>query len=240
MDDLLVAVPWAATCPEREAALGWVARQWGSAGLQHGQLMLGLGLTETGEWCKALGVENAIRDQPGDILVVHDADVWCNGTVEAVQRVRDGAPWAVPHIKVRRLTPESTTDVLAGREPNERMPLVHQVEPTIPGYPHPGALGGGVVVLRRDVYEDCPLDLRFLGWGQEDESWGIALTCLHGPPVRLKHDLWHLWHPPADPQRQGNPNGHILYKRYQRAKRRPDQMRALIDEGRAACSLQPR
>lgn len=238
MDDVLVAVPWADTAPERQAALGWVARQWADIG--HVGLVLGLGLTESGEWCKALGVEHAITDRPGDILVITDADVWCDATGEAIQRVRDGAPWAMPHIKVYRLNPESTTDVLAGRQPHERMPLAHQVEPTIPGYPHPGTLGGGIVVVRRDVYEACPLDPRFVGWGQEDESWGMALRCLYGPPVRLKAPLWHLWHPPADPQRQGNPNGHILYKRYSKAKRRPDEMRALIDEGRVACSPQTR
>jgi hypothetical protein len=233
VDDLLVAVPWARTASEREAALGWVVRQWASIG--YVGLRLGLGLTDDGQWCKAFGVANAIRDQPGDILVVTDADVWCDGVVEAIQRVRDGAPWAIPHIKVRRLNPEATTDVLAGREPHEGMLLAHQVEPSLAGYPHPGAMGGGIVVCRRDVYDACPLDPRFVGWGQEDESWGMALQCLYGPPVRLKHDLWHLWHPPADPQRQGNPAGHALYRRYQKAKRRPEQMRALIDEGRVLC-----
>lgn len=232
MDDLLVAVPWAATAPEREQALAWVARQWANVG--HVGLRLGLGLTDDGNWCKALGVANAIADQPGDILVVTDADVFTPGVVDAIERVRDGAPWSIPHNRVYRLNRGATGDVLAGREPHRRMPLEPLVEHTIPGFPYPGVDGGGIVVCRRDVYEQCPLDPRFVGWGQEDEAWARALGCLYGPVGRLEHPLWHLWHPPADPMRKGSPESHALFKRYQKAKRRPEQMRALIDEGRVA------
>lgn len=242
MDDVLVAVPWAATAPEREAALGWVARQWGSVGLQHGQLMLGLGINEAGEWCKALGVENAIRDQPGDILVVSDADVFTDGVVEAIDRVRAGAPWVVPHHKVHRLSPLATRDVLDGRPPHAGMPLDRSFGPDLPGIAYAGVMGGGIVVCRRDVYEDCPLDPRFVGWGQEDESWGLALRCLYGPPVRLSEPLWHLWHPPQPRLNRGTGSeaGMALYRRYSKAKRRPEEMQALIAEGRHACSPQPR
>jgi hypothetical protein len=242
VEDVLVAVPWAATAPEREAALGWVARQWGDTGLPHGQLVLGLGLTETGEWCKALGVEHAITDQPGDILVISDADVFTPGVVEAIERVRAGAPWVIPHHKVHRLNPLATRDVLDGRPPHVGMPLDRSFGPDIPGIAYAGVMGGGIVVLRRDVYEDCPLDPRFVGWGQEDESWGLALRCLHGPPARLSAPLWHLWHPPQPRMNRGtgSDGSAALYRRYSKARRRPDEMRALIAEGRTACSLQPR
>jgi hypothetical protein len=234
VDDLLVAIPWRETDPHRVAALQWVARQWESVG--HTGIMLGASGIE--DWCKALAVENAIRDQPGDILVVSDADAWSPGVVEAIQHVRDGAAWAVPHYKVYRLNQDATAEVLAGREPHEDMPL-DPFRPDLPGFAYAGVLGGGIVVLRREVYEDCPLDPRFRGWGQEDESLGLALTCLHGPPVRLDHPLWHLWHPPQQRKTRGvgSDEGMALYKRYSRAKRRPEQMRALIEEGRHAHCL---
>lgn len=238
MDDVLVALPWAATSPEREAALGWVAHQWGSLGLHHGQLMLGLGQTDDG-WCKAAGVENAIRDRPGDILAISDADVFTDGVVEAVERVRAGAPWVIPHHKVHRLAQEATGDVLAGRPPHVEMPLDRSFGPDIPGLAYAGVMGGGIVVCRRDVYEQCPLDPRFVGWGQEDESWGLALRCLYGPPVRLSEPLWHLWHPPQPRLNRGTGSeaGMALYRRYSRAKRRPEEMRALIEEGRTSAAL---
>ena len=233
MDDLLVAVPWATWCQHRQAALGWVARQWADIG--HVGIRLGKPNSDT--WCKAEAVANAIADQPGDILVVSDADVFTSGVVEAIQRVRDGAPWVIPHHKVHRLSPEATTDVLAGREPHPGMPL-DPFHEGLPGIAYAGVMGGGIVVCRRDVYEQCPLDSRFTGWGQEDESWGLALRCLYGPPVRLSEPLWHLWHPPQPRLNRGTGSeaGMALYKRYSKAKRRPDEMRALIEEGRRACS----
>lgn len=229
MDDLLVAVPWASWCQHRQAALAWVARQWADIG----HVGIRLGKPNSDGWCKAEAVGNAIADQPGDILVVTDADVFSPGVVEAIQRVRDGAPWVIPHHKVHRLSPEATTDVLNGRNPHPGMPL-DPFHEGLPGIAYAGVMGGGIVVCRRDVYGQCPLDPRFTGWGQEDESWGLALRCLYGPPVRLSEPLWHLWHPPQPRLNRGTGSeaGMALYKRYSKVRRRPEQMRALIDEGR--------
>lgn len=232
MDDVLVAIPWASWCEHRQAALAWVARQW--AGIGHVGIRLGKPNSDT--WCKAEAVANAIADQPGDILVITDADVWTDGVTEAIARVVNGAPWVIPHHRVHRLTQAATTDVLNGRSPDPGMPLDPFTE-GLPGIAYTGVMGGGIVVCRRDVYDTCPLDPRFTGWGQEDEAWGLALRCLYGPPVRLSEPLWHLWHPPQPRLNRGTGSeaGMALYKRYARAKRRPDQMRALIDEGRAPC-----
>ncbi len=241
LPDVLVAIPWASWCPHRQAALSWVARQWGALGV-----VPVLGSPGTDEWCKAKAVANAIAGHPGDdrpdILVVADADAWSPGVAEAIQRVRAGAPWVIPHHKVHRLNPEATADVLDGRPPHTGMPLDQSFGPDIPGIAYAGVMGGGIVVCRRDVYEDCPLDPRFVGWGQEDESWGLALRCLYGPPVRLSAPLWHLWHPPQPRMNRGTGSdaSAALYRRYSKARRRPDEMRALIDEGRHACSTQTR
>lgn len=235
LPDVLVAIPWASWCPDRQAALSWVARRWGSLGVTPV-----LGSPGTDEWCKARAVANAIVGPPGDgrpdILVVADADVWSDGVVEAIDRVRAGAPWVIPHRRVHRLTEAATTDVLNGCQPHPGMPLDPFTE-GLPGIAYAGVMGGGIVVCRRDVYEQCPLDPRFVGWGQEDEAWGLALRCLYGPPVRLPEPLWHLWHPPQPRLNRGTGSeaGMALYKRYSRAKRRPEQMRALIDEGRVLC-----
>jgi hypothetical protein len=231
VDGLVVAIPYRETDEHRRSALAWVTTQWRRLGIEPR-----IGQPQPGEWCKATAVADAIAGTTADTLVVSDADVWCDDIPEAINRVCNGAPWAIPHHKVRRLTLEATSDVLNGRHPHEDMPLDPFVE-GLPGIAYTGVMGGGVVVCRRDVYEACPLDPRFVGWGQEDEAFGLALRCLYGPPVRLSAPLWHLWHPPQERLNRGTGSeaGLALYRRYAKAKRRPEQMRALIDEGRVLC-----
>jgi hypothetical protein len=142
---------------------------------------------------KAAAVEDALSRATGDVLVLADADVWCPGVVAAVEAVESGAAWAVPHTLVHRLT-KGATDVMLGREVFGG-PLIEQ---RVEQRPYVGMVGGGCVVLRMDVYEACPLDPRFVGWGQEDAAWGVALTALYGPPWRSTEPLFHLWHPPMD------------------------------------------
>ncbi len=102
-------------------------------------------------------MEAALEQTDADILVVADADVWCEETPDAVEAVVDGAPWALPHTRVRRLTRASTRWLLSGHEPD-------------PGYdveerPYRGLMGGGITVLSREVIRSIPLDPRFVGWG---------------------------------------------------------------------------
>lgn len=229
---LVVAVPYRETDQHRTDALAWTTTRWRRLGLEPS-----LGVLDSPDWCKAEAVRQAITDRPSQIVVIADADCWSDGIPEAINRVCNGAPWVIPHHKVHRLSLEATTDVLAGREPHEQMPL-DPFHEGLPGIAYAGVMGGGIVVCRRDVYEQCPLDPRFVGWGQEDEAFGLALRCLYGPPVRLSAPLWHLWHPPQPRLNRGTGSeaGLALYRRYSKAKRRPDEMRALIDEGRAACS----
>ncbi|MFD5184021.1 hypothetical protein ACFWMQ_15695 [Streptomyces sp. NPDC058372] len=156
------------------------------------------------------------------MLIVADADVWVDVS-EAMTAVDDGAPWAVPHASVRRLTEGAARAVLAGA-PLGDGPLAE------PAYR--GVEGGGVTVLPRILYEQAPLDPRFAGWGQEDEAWGIALRAVAGQPWRGAAPLYHLWHPPQDrlSRRWGSRDGMTLYRRYRHAARRPEEVRSLLAE----------
>lgn len=102
--------------------------------------------------------------------------------------------------------------------------------------PYLGTEGGGIVVLRRELYEACPLDPRFVGWGSEDDSWGMALRTLHGPPLRIRQPLVHLYHPPQPRATRswGSVEGRTLRKRYARASGNPSAMRSLIEEAHDA------
>lgn len=213
-----VLIPWRSGCPHREAALRWVIPQYPwpvFAGCPAGE-----------EWCKAEAVGYALDITDADVLVIADADVWCDETPAAVEAVEQGAPWAVPHISVRRLSKAATADVLAGSPPT----ALHALDE--PAYR--AHIGGGIVVLRRDVYEACPLDTRFVGWGREDDSWGEALRCLYGRPRQGTGQLWHLWHPsqPRTDRKHGSDESEALYQRYLYARHQPARMTQLIEETR--------
>lgn len=214
-----VIIPWApgVGCRHREAALAWTASKW--VGTGH-EVVVG---EHTGPWCKAAAVADGLARATGDVLVVADADVWTPGWEGAVGRVVSGVPWAMPHGKVHRLTHAATQQVLDGHEPAREMDLTQS--------PYQGWPGGGMVVVRRDVYERAPLDPRFVGWSGEDESWAHALRTLAGPGWRGSAPLWHLWHPPQErmSRRWGSHAARALAARYARA-RTLEVMRALVDE----------
>ena len=217
-----VILPWAVDnpCPHRRAALDWVASRWKTTGHQ---VLVG---EHVGPWCKAGAVADALPRATGDVLVIADADVWCTNIDEAINRVRSGAPWAIPHTRVHRLSQESTRLVLAGADPNPGMGHAER--------PYTGFPGGGIVVLPRRLYEEVPFDSRFVGWSGEDESAALAWTCLAGQPWRGTHPLWHLYHPPQlrMSRRWGSPAARALAARYRKAARSPQAMRAILDETR--------
>lgn len=218
-DRVSVIIPWAPDvgCRHREAALAWTVSRWVATGHE---VVVG---EHAGPWCKAAAVADGLARATGDVLVVADADVWTTGWQAAIDQVVSGVPWAMPHGKVHRLTHAATQAVLDGHEPTQGMNLTQS--------PYQGWPGGGMVVLRRDVYAQAPLDPRFVGWSGEDESWAHALRTLAGPGWRGTALLWHLWHPPQErmSRRWGSPEARELAARYVRA-RTFETMRALVDE----------
>ncbi|MEH3055547.1 MAG: hypothetical protein PGN13_16340 [Patulibacter minatonensis] len=221
-----VVIPWRAGCPHRKAALEWVLRQYARA-------LPGWRVTVApapdGPWSKARAVAPAIEASDADTIVVADADVWAPGVSDAVRAIEElGYGYAVPHQYVHRLTGASTADVLGG------FPLAPDL-PTIEP-PYAGVTGGGLMVLPRETALDVPLDPRFTGWGQEDESWGLALQKLAGNHWRGTGHLFHLWHPPQDrlDRRFGSEEGRELFRRYSFAWfDEGEDMRALIEEAKA-------
>lgn len=167
-------------------------------------------------------------------MIVADADVLIDPdhlrrAVTAVTGAATGFKWAVPHRTVRRLDQKATARVHADSWPSEGM---HLNEPVYAGH-----AGGGIVVVRRETFDACPLDPRFAGWGHEDDAWATALRCLHGRPWRSSRTpLWHLWHPAA-PRRSrqfGAEESYALYRRYAAAAGKPTRMAEIVEEARAA------
>lgn len=188
MHDIAVLIPYGNETPWRKAALdtvlGWYARNLPGATVR-------LGHPADGPWCKAHAVAAALREAGrSSVLVVADADCLTPGLHRAVEAVRRGAPWAMPHLKVHRFDREATLRIHQGADPGSLTGRRVHLDQS----PYKGYEGGGVTVLRRETYLDCPLDPCFTGWGQEDEAWALALNALHGPPWREPAPLYHLWH----------------------------------------------
>jgi hypothetical protein len=237
-----VVVPWRSDHGPRAVVWAYVSAWWRE---HHPDWQLLVGeQPDGGPWCKAAAVAAALPSATGEVLVVADADVICDGVATAMGAITvppDAPAWAVPHRRVYRLTAAATTVVLAGGpmpDPGTAAARAagRRPEPAGVEASYTGVAGGGIVVLPRDLYEAVPLDPRFVGWGQEDESWAWALTVLAGKPWRGTADLWHLWHPPVpigDGGRMtravGNPAGYALMRRYLSATT-PDQMRGILDQ----------
>lgn len=210
-----VLIPFGGTCPYRLAALDHITERHRQAGRT-----VVVGRCE-GPWVKATAIADALDRTDADLLAISDADVWIDDLDDAFTAARS-APWVVPHLPVHRLTGRATGGVLAGG------PFTLDLDqPAYRGWP-----GGGIVVLTRSTYDRIPLDSRFVGWGQEDNSWALALTGLAGPPKRLRGTLWHLWHPPSprETRRIGSEANAALERRYIAAQCNPGLMAALVKE----------
>jgi len=212
-----VLIPWGGDCTYRHRALEWVTARYEELGLP---VVLG----ESPErWNKGLAVANGLERCSADVIVLADADVWCDGITNAIRAVEAGAPWSIPHLLVNRLSEQGTDALLAG-EPWEGLPLDQR--------PYRGVQGGGIVVLPREVLASVQIDPRFTHWGQEDQSHALALYTLTGPAWRGDADLIHLWHPPQPrlSRRRGSVEGWQHFHRYRKARNDPVAMRRLLEE----------
>jgi len=228
MPDLVsatVVVPWRPT-PDRTRLWEFLSQRWAAAFPDWE--VLEACCPDDGPWRKGVAVADGIARASHDVIVVADADVWCDGVAAAAAAVAQGqAGWAVPHHLLRRLTASATDEVLAtGAWPTVRTTFTYAERPYV-GHP-----GGGMVVLTRQVYRRAPIDPRFAGWGQEDNAWAVALRLLAGREWRGTDDMWHLWHAPQPRQSRmyGSSASAALLRRYMAAKASPRTMTALIAE----------
>lgn len=226
--NVAVIVPWAGGCPHREAVWRWLrARHTAS----HPDWPIIEGGCGEGPWRKGVALADAIDRSTAEVLAVIDADVWTDALTAAAVVCAEGAPWVVPRATVRRLTSAATEQVLSGAPFGNDLPLEENA--------YTGIVAGGAVVMRRETWQQVPLDRRFAGWGHEDEAWTFALTTVVGRPVQLDWDgwpLWHLWHPPQERRHRnlGSEANLELRKLYGKSRTDPDRMRQVIDEGRHA------
>jgi hypothetical protein len=186
MNDIAVLIPFGNGTPWRKAALAYTMK-WYAENLENARILLG---HATEPWCKARAVAGALSKSVEPVVIIADADCVTPGIKQAVRAVQQGAAWAMPHLKVYRMSQVATNEIYRGAPPGSLTGKNVWLDQS----PYKGYEGGGITVLRRDVYLDCPLDPAFVGWGQEDEAWAMALNGLHGVPWRGRAPLYHLWH----------------------------------------------
>jgi len=226
MDGVAILMPFAAHGDDyREAARWYVERRL----VAHFPWPVCIGDSDL-PWSKGTALARARSSTTADVLVIHDADVLVapDALLAAVTAVRGGSAWAIPHALVHRLDQAVTDQLLAGGD----------FPPAIPRYmrqPYRGYEGGGITVVSAAVWDECPVDPRFIGWGGEDEAWAWALGCMYGPAWRGSADLWHLYHPHPDPNARhvSTPQSHLLWRSYRAHRNRPDLMRGILDGARA-------
>lgn len=147
-------MPWRGGCPHRRAARDFLATLYRER--HPGWSVITGRCTGEGPWSKGLAVLDGLAQTNANVVIVADADVWCDGLADAVTAVQAGASWAVPHTSVHRLNPEATAAVLRGADWNNQ-PLDQR--------PYRGIFGGGYVVAHRGVIHSIPPDPRYTGWG---------------------------------------------------------------------------
>jgi hypothetical protein len=222
-----VLIPYRGDNEWRERARSHVLAHYATA---HPEWAVVEGACE-GEWSKGAAVADALRQTAADLLVVADADCLVDpGALRFAAASAARVGWAVPHLKVHRLTRPATESLYQGG-------TAYALER--PAYR--GVKGGGVTAVRRDVYERAPIDPRFRGWGGEDLAWGWTLATLYGAPWRAATALTHLWHPSARVGDVGDRESRALLMRWRFAGHRPDELDTMLTEAREAmtCAAKP-
>lgn len=221
-----VIVPWRPDGAERDRNWAFLRDQWAE---HFPNWEIVEGHCPEGPWNKALAVADALKRTDAAVLVVADADIWCPEIAHAVRQVvsHPEYTWAVPHRKVYRLASEPTARLIDGRLNWDTLGY-----PKLAQGPYTGIAGGGLVVIRRDLYGKAPFDPRFNGWGGEDSAAGITWTALYGTPWRGTAPLWHLWHPPQKRLTRvcGSEASMALLNRYKTNRTRRHEIQAIVNE----------
>lgn len=228
--DVTVIIPFAGDDPDRVTARRWTMRQY-MATHPAWHVVTSPAEPLEGSWSKGAAVRKLINAvDPQGVLVIADADVFCQGIEVSVGSIRlQGrfCKWSMPHSLVCRFNRRATDLILAGAQPWTQM-MDGNLEQGL----YQGFEGGGITVLSRAMYDQVPMDERFEGFGQEDEAWGLALRTLAGVPSQGSQPLYHLYHEPQKrmDRRWGSEESRALFGRYEAASGNPEKMRSLLAE----------
>jgi hypothetical protein len=185
------------------------------------------GTSNSPEWVKGHAIEQALGSARGEIIVIADADCIVDPASlrASVAAVQAGAAWSMPHTMVHRAN-EALTKVICS-QPASALPMI-PAEVQCDRPPHESAPGGGIVVVRRMLYDSVGgFPQSFKGWGSEDKAFALLCNTLIGPCVQGNGVIVHLWHPPQQVKPQPQQNLGLLTKMGHAAQHGKDALIAL-------------
>ncbi len=220
MERLSILIPFQTDHGQRERVFHWIV-QFYKTFLPNADICIG---TSSPPFSKAKAVNDAAKKARGTIFAIVDADTLLNPSVfKSAMMLLQDAPWLIPYNNVFDLTAESTNRLI-NEKPMWPLPkwLSFSIRKPLPV--------GGVNILRKTDFEKVGgFDERFHGWGGEDDAFAAAMNTFSGQYVRLDEPLYHLWHPPAERQKNEHyENNRALAFQYCRAQGRKHKMKAII------------
>jgi hypothetical protein len=147
---------------------------------------------------KAQAIIDATKKVTHEVVVVHDADCWCKALPAAIQAIETNQCMvAIPHKAINNLNEVSTHCLY------NNLPCTHK-------YKTRGITKCGlIVVMHRDVLQEFPPDIRFVGWGHEDHAWSYMIGSKY--EFWLGNGVaWHLWHDRANKEVVNANNSQLL------------------------------
>lgn len=230
-----VLVPWREEPgnPARQDAWRWIQARWES--LTDYELIIG---GDAGvPFSKTSAINDAYSRASGDVLILADADTWCQRSLsQACEVARDFDRLVIPWAASYRLSAalSSRVTALPADAPD---PWPAEARETLDYNPPPATAAMMTIISRRAFEEVGGMDPRFRGWGREDTSFALACGVLLGKSIVLPGEAWSLYH--HRPRNQegrrvwSNDTGTLNWElgaRYRRAVRNRDAMRALCAE----------
>lgn len=228
LSDVSLIVPFRTDNAHRQRAWEWCERRYRALLPGVEVVVAGDGSTE-GPFNKAKAVNTAVRSSTGTVLLLGDADsALPTGWAEPAASTARAGGWALP--SSCHYLSQAQTEALLGCPPAAPLEVPERCE-------YSGTVSwGGHVMLPWELFERVNgMDERFLGWGPEDSSFGLALTALCGPARRLPGAMLHLWHPaPLAGTWHADWRDHVrlLYDRYVASAQDPAAMAELVKGNR--------
>lgn len=220
-------VPFRPDNDYREKAFEFLARKlsddWAGPGVQ-----LIMGDSRAEQFNRSASRNAAAKQATGDVLIFVDADsVVPKAQIEWALAALEHTHWAFPYNQYFALTEVGSQAFMDGNMQPEYKYLFPSTET-----PEPSV--GGCVVVRRSAFDLVHgYDERFIGWGEEDRAFALALGTLCGPPAYSNGPLYHLWHPDPDSEHFDQPHfmdNRLLCNRYRSASGNPALMHQLVME----------
>lgn len=239
-------IPFSSKNLLRKRTFKWLLEYWKHE-LPNAEIVIGHSKSRV--FNKGRALNQAVRKSSGEILVIIDADAYMSGKViercaERILEELHNHLWYVPYRHLYRLNSDITRLIV---QSDPRHPLRLSSPPSdcfLDDNGHKSSYGHRYMamcaIIPRQAYEmlGC-FDERFSGWGGEDVCFLRAMDTLWGKHKSTDNDVLHLWHEMIGGNYQtrqwvgqtGGGANNELANAYNRATGKPEEMRALVDEG---------